>query len=133
MKSILPLTPSITLINDNRVLNKRNGTITSIKDVSIQTQIRDYFSNNYKIITKLPDNFEGVSGLDNVKINFFYKTSDGVMTDFKNGFLIEVYESGSDGKLTRLVSQDIQDPLDENNAVNDSFSQYFTLELDVVG
>lgn len=129
MKNIIPLTPNITLITKSRVLDKKSGNIFSLSDSKIQAEINNYFLQNYQVVSNISDKVEEIQSLDRQKIEFYHKTSDGLV-NFQNGFLIEVYESGSNGVLTRLFLQNVQDPLDENKSINDSFSKYFTLEVD---
>jgi len=132
MKSVLPLTKNITLITEDSVLDKRSGKILALSDPKVEREIKNYYFKNSIVATEISDTAEAVISLESKVINFIFKTSDGLV-DYKNGFLIEVYDSGSDGKLTKMYLEDIQDPLDENKLINDSFSNYFTLELDVTG
>jgi hypothetical protein len=134
MNNILPLTPNIILITESRVFYKRTGEFLNLSDSIIQNEMRDHFYANKQLVTNISDDVEQVSEVGSQQISFNFKTSDGVLNS-KNGFLIEVYESGSEtskGALTRLYSSQIQDALDESKSINDSFSNYFTLEVDVV-
>lgn len=81
-------------------------------------------------VTSISDNVQLVYGLDSTKIDLQLKTSDGV-SQVKNGFLIEVFFSGSDGKIKKLFKEDVEDPLDDDQTISDGFSNYFKLETDV--
>jgi len=76
---------------------------------------------------KIEENLTIVTGVDRQKINLNI-VSDNFRAEPINGFLIEVYSSGSDGRLTRLFKND---DIDLNgNITNESFSQYFDLKID---
>lgn len=124
---IFPLTPNLTLISKEHVLNKKNGSI--IKIIDQEKEIVSYFNKNNIAIESLNTKAEVVGPPDTQVIDFYLKTSDGKLTP-KDGFLIEVFASGSDGKLTRLYQEDLQDPVDNNNILQDGFSNYFTIEVD---
>lgn len=89
------------------------------------------------ISTELPDLFDGfandqiivVTGVDEQKIDLNI-VSEGKKIQPISGFLVEVYLSGSDGRLTRLYKED---KIDLNgNIQNEGFSQYFSIELDKI-
>lgn len=126
---IFPLTQNLTLINDGKVLDKRTGNILNLKNTSVLNEIKSYFTKNILTITNLQTQAEVVTSVGSSVIDFYLKTSDGII-ETKDGFLIEVFESGSDGKLTRLYQEDLNDPVDENKVVDDGFSNYFTVEVD---
>lgn len=92
LKSILPLTPNITLIDDNKVFDKRDAQIKDINDISILNEIRNFFANNYKTVKNISSKSQVVSDVENKVIEFYHKTSNGIIEP-KNGFLVEVYAS----------------------------------------
>lgn len=128
---IFPLTPYLTLIAPGVVLDKRTGAIVSIKNANsqIKDEIVSYFNKENITIQALNSQADVVTSVDYQIIDFYLKTSDGKLTP-KDGFLIEVFDSGSDGKLVRLYKEDLQDPVDNNNVIQDGFSNYFTIEVD---
>jgi len=71
---------------------------------------------------------EKVVGVDEIILDLSLKNSDGKILD-TNGFLIEVYESGSDGNLNRVYAEPIIDFLNDD-IVRASFMDYFSLEVD---
>lgn len=127
---ILKITEHLTLIGTDRVLDKRTGNILRVNDPKVKKEVQDYLSKQTSTATSVNTNWEIVYSLTSQKIDFMLKTSDGPIEP-KVGFLIEVYNSGSDGKLKRLYKEDLEDPLDGNNVISDGFSNYFKLEVDV--
>lgn len=137
---IFPLTPYLTLIGPNLVLDKRYGSIVRIDDSfrygdmteassEVLREILAYLNKSNIVIDQMNQNADVVVGVDSLDIDFYLKTSNGTI-DPKSGFLVEVFESGSDGKLTKLYQDDLVDPVDENKTLEDGFSNYFTLKLD---
>lgn len=128
---ILPLTEHLTLITETKVLDKRTGNILSINHPTVQAEAKNFLERKNSVsAVSVGDKVDFVYGLESTKIDLQLKTSDGPM-EAKNGFLIEIYLSGSDGKLKRLYKEDIQDPLDGDKTLSDGFSNYFKLEVDV--
>lgn len=128
---ILPLTPNLTLISADKVLDKRTGNILSIKHPLVQSEAKSFFEKKSNVSAlSIGDKVDFVYGLESTKIDLQLKTSDGI-SEVKNGFLIEVYLSGSDGKIKRLFKEDIEDPLDGDKTISDGFDNYFILEVDV--
>ncbi len=126
---IYPITKNLTLIGKDKVLDKTNGSIKKITDPSVASQITSFFNQSNLTVKNLSQQADVVTSVDTKVIDFYLKTSDGII-ESKNGFLIEVYASGSDGKLTRLYQEDVNDPLDGNNTLEDGFTNYFTIEVD---
>lgn len=128
---ILPLNERYTLIGGNKVLDKSNGSVMVFSDAIVKDIVASLNKENITINTISPQ-ADIVTSVDSQIIDFYLKTSDGKLTP-KDGFLVEVFDSGSDGKLTRLYREDLQDPVDDNNIIQDGFSNYFTIEEDPVG
>ena len=127
---ILKITETLTLIGSDKVLDKKTGNILKINDPKVKKEIENFMSKNTPVATSVNTNWQVVYSLTSQKIDLTLKTSDGPIEP-KVGFLIEVYNSGSDGKLKRLYKEDLEDPLDDNNVISDGFSNYFNLEIDV--
>lgn len=128
---LLPLTQHLTLITDDKVLDKRTGNILSIKHPLVQTEAKSFFERKNSVsAVSIGDKVDFVYGLESTKIDLQLKTSDGI-SEVKDGFLIEIYLSGSDGKIKRLYKEDIEDPLDGDKTISDGFDNYFKLEVDV--
>jgi hypothetical protein len=128
---ILPLNSKYTLIGGNKILDKSNGSIIVSNDTVFKEIVASLNQENITI-QALNTQADVVTSVDSQIIEFYLKTSDGKI-DPKDGFLVEVYESGSDGKLTRLYREDLQDPVDNNNIIQDGFSNYFSIEEDPIG
>ena len=71
---------------------------------------------------------ELVVGLETKTIDFKLGNSEGT-TPSNNGFLVEVFDSGSDGKITRLYKEDVVDALNDET-LSEGFENYFILEVD---
>ncbi len=128
---IFPITPKYTLIAKNKLLDKSNGSISIVTPQKTQ-EIISYFNKNFITVQELNTQVDVVISADTNDIEFYLKTSDGKV-ESKHGFLIEVFLSGNDGKLKRLYRENLQDPVDGNNILQDGFSNYFTLEEDSLG
>lgn len=127
---ILKITENLTLIGNDKVLDKRTGNILKVSDPKVKADVQNFLNKQTNVATNVNTNWEVVYSVASQKIDFALKTSDGVLQP-KVGFLVEVYNSGSDGKLKRLYQEDLEDPLDGNNVISDGFSNYFKLEVDV--
>jgi hypothetical protein len=118
--------PDLIFISTTTVLNKKTGEITELSQQEIyQSLLEDNV--NAETIEISNDNFEVVKGVDSKKIEL--GLSDGSSIESINGFLIEVYFSGTDGKLTKLNRKDSIDPI-TRATLKDGFEQYFSLEVD---
>jgi len=104
----------------NSALNIKTGLTTSIEK-AFKIHENNAIEREGKIVS-LPKKVEIVTGLDSVEIDLKLKSSEGEF-DSTDGFLIEVFESGSDGKLKRLYEKTIEDPLSDSRLQNgfDSF------------
>lgn len=99
-------------LEQNVYLNKTTGGISN----EIQPDFSTIINEEVTIIT----------GIDKQKINLRLVSGNSKISPI-NGFLVEVYVSGSDGKLTRLYQKD---DLDENGDIrNEGFEQYFLMDL----
>jgi hypothetical protein len=74
------------------------------------------------------ENVNKIKGLDSKEIGLKLSTRDGNLP-FNRGVLIEVYLSGTDGKLTRLYQTETVDPL-SNASLRESFERYIHLDID---
>lgn len=144
---ILPLTKYLTIINVQqksatdhviKVLDKRTGNLRKIDlyasnkaDPQLEEIRKVVVEKTNQTLEKINTNdVEIVLSVNSQLINFQLKTSDGPIEP-KAGFLVEVFHSGSDGKLKRLYTENLEDPLDEDNVISDGFGNYFKLEVDV--
>ena len=100
----------------------------SVTDSVVVNEINAYINGNYSPLVSLDTKMDVVKSVDSKTINFYLKTSDGTI-ESKQGYLIEVYESGSDGSLNKLLSENVVDPV-SNNKISEGFTQYFYLAVD---
>lgn len=70
-----------------------------------------------------------VTGLSRVKINLSLQSSEGEVSDI-SGYLIEVFESGSDGVITKLFEEDVVDVL-EDKVIKEGFDKDMFIDIDV--
>jgi hypothetical protein len=84
---------------------------------------------NEPTVTQVDDNVQNVVGVDEKRVTFELIDVDGRILP-ADGFLIEVYESGSDGNITKLGRETVKNPVDDEE-VEPGFDPY--LELDVDG
>jgi hypothetical protein len=134
LKSIIPITPELTLVDEDRVLNKVTGEVYSLLSEEISQIVKQYIKGTYGVAV-ISEDIQEVLSVESQQIYFYHKTSNGAL-ESRNGFLVEVYLSGSninepDSGSQRLFAETIEDPLDENKNITDSFSSYFKLEVDV--
>lgn len=94
-------------------LNKSTGTVS--------TDIAPVFEGLTDVITV-------VTGVDEQKIELNLISENSKRVEPVSGFLVEVYLSGTDGKLTRLFKEDNIDI--NGNIIDEGFLKYFFLELD---
>jgi len=79
-------------------------------------------------LSSIKKEVEIITGIDRKTINFGLKTSAGEVIA-RSGFLVEIFESGSDGVLTKVIQENVQDPLNDET-IQEGFSSYLTLEID---
>ena len=112
------------VLSGDRVLDKITGTVFPASDF-LQEQINQ---ENSIDLSSFKKEVEHVVGVDAVKIDLLLKTSNGAFP-IKDGFLIEVYDSGSDGKLTRLIRESVEDAANDET-VQEGFESFLQLEVD---
>ncbi len=71
---------------------------------------------------------EVVEGVGSIHIDLNLTIPNGEI-DVRDGFLIEVFESGSDGKLTRVYKKDVIDPF-TGDVLREGFKNYLILKVD---
>jgi hypothetical protein len=113
----------LVVVDDDKILNIRTGEVT---EGSLKDSIEKAFKN--EVIFDYDQNVEIVSSRDKQEINFFLKNDNGT-TPPLNGFLIEVFESGSDGRVLKLKREDTVNVYDEVT-VEKGFSNYLDIEVD---
>lgn len=115
----MPLSKDFVAMTSTKALNTKTGLVAPVRDVqSLQAQ----FESKQNKIVNIRRVAEFITGLDSVTIDLKLKSSEGEV-DSTDGFLIEVFESGSDGKLKKLSEKTIEDPINDERLQNgyDSF------------
>lgn len=123
----LTLGNNISLLNKDFALDKSTGKILNIAEALSRVTPSQSTIGEDAVIKK---EVEVVSGIDKQKIELTLKTSEGLVEN--TGFLIEVYLSGTDGKLTRVYQEDVVDVLNDET-LSEGFSNYLILDVDVDG
>lgn len=146
----LPIGSIYTLINQNFVLDKTNGSVHKVEKVlepilrasATPAPSTPSTSNTpppppppppIQVLAQPPQviqikkEVEVVTGVDRKAIDLSLVSSEGALQS--NGFLVEVYLSGTDGKLTRVYRQDIVDVLSDD-VLQEGFGHYLILEVD---
>lgn len=93
-------------LNNETVLDTESGT-TSPAATFQQETVQQTTVN----VVSVQDTVEVVSGLDRLKINFTLKSSEGPVP-VESGYLVEVFESGSDGKIIKVFEENVLDILE---------------------
>lgn len=137
-----PLNKYLTLIGKDKVLDKKTGTVKHVSKVVQQpkpTRVVASPTNPAPVQKpRLPappmedviikKEVEVVVGVDGKKIDLSLVSSEGNIEP-SAGFLVEVYLSGTDGKLTRVYQEDLVDVLNDDT-LSDGFASYLKLEVD---
>lgn len=121
----LPVGETYTVISNDKVLNKTDGSVSNLEDIVPLVQASASLYSNAAVAKQV----EIVVGVEGKKIDFTLATSEGVM-DAPSGYLIEVYLSGTNGQLTRVYKEDVVDVINDNT-LSEGFSNYLVLNMDV--
>jgi hypothetical protein len=119
-----PFGPRFFALNERLALNAETGDTTPIPEEPEELES----SNQVEIAEDVKQEVELVLGRDEKKIEFALKTKDGEISS-PNGFLIEIYESGSNGKLKKLVKETVVDPLSDDT-LQDGYDSFLILKVD---
>lgn len=140
----LPLGSTYTLISNTHVLDKLNGSVLKVEKV-LEPILKPVSASVAVTASAIPPpspaqvlaqppqvveikkEVEVVLGVDSKKIDLSIVSSEGNLPS--NGFLVEVYLSGSDGKLTRVYKEDVVDVLSDET-VQEGFGHYLILRVD---
>ena len=125
-----PINKTMTLISKDKVLDKKNGSIFNAKDILDRLFTPLGAPSPAPVIqdVEIKKEVEVVVGIDGKRIDFTLANSDGVVPSM-NGFLVEVYLSGADGKLTRVFQEDVVDVVNDDT-LSEGFSNYLELDID---
>jgi hypothetical protein len=121
----LPIAKDFIVLSRTKALNVKTGLVESI-DKARQLH-KDLAQEEQGKIVSLPRLIEFVVGLDSVTVDLKLKGSEGQI-ESRDGFLIEVYESGSDGKIRQLFQRTVEDPISDSK-LQDGFDSF--LEVDI--
>lgn len=121
----LPLAKDYVALKGNSALNVTTGLVTTI-DNALQLHYDRAVEKEGKIV-RIPRDMEIVTGLDSTTIQLQLKGSEGSI-ESTDGFLIEIFESGSDGRLVRLQEQDVEDPVGDE-ILQDGFESFLKVDV----
>jgi len=124
----LPLSKDHVVISETSVLDKITGFILPIEKFVNIKEGKLNIAVQHPTVSQFKEEVEIVAGVGKQKINLSLLDQTGV-SDVKDGFLIEVFTSGSDGKLTRVYREELVDELDEN-VVREGFEHFIILSVD---
>lgn len=93
----IPLGEDYIALNQAEAIDRRSGGIIPLSSVSLSKKIPESDLINQKI--------EVILNTDELELNFLLKNADREVES--KGFLIEIYSSGSDGKVQKLPAEDI--------------------------
>lgn len=136
-----PLGKKFTVISKDKVLNKNTGAVIPAEEIlkylpagtlpQSQTEQSSQSAQAPPVVienAEIKKEVEVVVGIDGQRINFTLANSDGEIST-NDGYLIEIYVSGSDGTLTRAYKEDVVDAANDNT-LSEGFSNYLKLEID---
>jgi len=112
---------NLVLISENKVLDKVNGTVLDL------SRVKDRLFERVSI-SSIKKEAEVVTGIDATLIDLQIANSRGKV-DPISGFLVEVFLSGSDGKLTKVYKEDIVDPINDE-IIRGGYGEFLRLETD---
>lgn len=126
----LPVGKNLTLISSNSVLDKETGIIKKFDLPSFALPKSTPTTSNPPpvTVTDIKKEVEVVTGIDVKTIFLTLFDSSGEQAS-PRGFLIEVYESGSNGVLTKMGAANVVDPITDE-ILEEGYETYFILESD---
>lgn len=116
-----PIGENDILLNSSTTLDTETGLTSPVLASQRRLQVGEEVLSAKKEV-------EVVSGLGRTKIDFVLKSSEGEVFS-PSGFLVEVFESGSDGRLIQLHEEDVVDVL-EDEILRRGFSKELFLDVD---
>lgn len=117
------LSKEFIALNSKQALNVKTGRTAPIIEVREKQRI---FEQSEMDILGTSKDIEIVTGLENKTIGFSLVSTQSEIVP-RYGFLIEVFESGSDGKLTKLVESDVVNAA--GDSINEGFAGSLNLEV----
>jgi hypothetical protein len=121
----MPLSRDFVVLSNIKALNTKTGLVESINKV--RELRKNQAAEEMGKILSLPQLIEYVIGLDQVTVDLKLKSTEGEF-ESTDGFLIEVFESGSDGKLKQLFQKTVRDPISEDRLQN-GFESFLKVEV----
>ena len=109
------------MLVDDQVLNTSSGLVQSLLASQVNNQPDE-------VAISVEKEIEVVTGLSRAKINMVLKSSEGEVDD-PAGYLIEVFESGSNGEIVRLFEENVEDVL-EDEVLKRGFEKDFFIDVD---
>lgn len=112
-------------LRGNRALNKSTGEIHPLDDVLEEEEVEE----TNEDILSIKKEIEVVAGIEQARIELRLKNGEGEVLS-KDGYLVEVFESGSDGRLTKLVKETVKNPINDDE-IESGFEEFLDLRVDV--
>lgn len=108
-------------------LNVAAASITPTERIILSEETRVGTENKTEQKTIVKSLIEKVKNIDQKEVEFVLKSGIDHL-DPVSGFLVEVFVSGSDGKLQRLYREDLVDV--NGNVKEEGFERYMTIQID---
>lgn len=118
----LSVGPNLVALDRETVLDTVTGASFPLRNIDLQKLDPVFTAVGYK------SEIEVVLGTDQKVVQLQLKTADGLVIP-KDGFLIEVFESGSDGSLTKISQQSMKSLVDDD-IKEEGFDSFLELKLD---
>ena len=110
-----------------KTVDTYSSVATGLEFVALQAEDYQGLIQKTEQRTVLHRDVEKVTNIDETTIEFVLKSENGKIVP-QAGYLIEIYSSGSDGRLLRLYQSDLTDL--HGKVLLEGFSNFMTLEID---
>jgi len=118
----MPVSRNYIATSPGQAINIRTGLAQSMNGAQMRQELKDKFSQE---IISIEKEIEVVAGIDRANFFFRLKSEEGQVPSV-NGFLVEMYVSGSDGTLTKIADKTITNPI-VDDVIQDGFDTYLDL------
>jgi chorismate mutase len=109
------------VINDAEAIDKQTGMIINLSEINP--------NDKFVAVSQVSDDIEVVLGISEREINLSL-LQEGAENATNKGFLIEVYESGSDGRVEKLPAEDTYIEATEEEMKKEGFLRYLNIIVD---
>jgi len=115
-------TQDLMILSENKVLDFSTGLIVD------KHKFKNFKDSRFAGLESIGEDLEYVIGLDEKEIGI-QLAEGGQDYDIRNGFLIEVFESGSDGRIKKIDKKNTIDPT-TGEIKEEGFEENFFLKVD---